>query len=247
VASRRSADRLIASGAVLVNGLRPPPSGSLVDPERDLVTVHGRRVAPRPASRYLAMNKPAGALVTVADPRGRPTVFDLLDGPGAGRLFAVGRLDAATTGLLLLTDDGELAYRLAHPRYKVPKEYVAVVRGVPGRRALEALRHGLELEDGPTLPARAELLGGGGGLARVRLVIVEGRNRQVRRMLAAVGHPVERLTRTAIGPVRLGRLRPGGWRRLRSAELARLRLATGLAEGGRRPPGDGIGAAGRRR
>jgi len=232
VASRRSADLLIASGAVLVNGHRPPPSGSLIDPERDLVTVHGRRVVPRPPSRYLAMNKPTGTLVTAADPRGRPTVFDLLGEAGAGRLFAVGRLDAATAGLLLLTDDGELAYRLSHPRYKVPKEYVAVVRGIPDRRDLEVLRRGVELEDGPTLPAEAELLDGGTGRARVRLVIVEGRNRQVRRMLAAVGHPVEGLTRTAVGPVRLRHLRPGSWRRLRPSELTTLRAATGLIDEG---------------
>ncbi|HLH70381.1 MAG TPA: pseudouridine synthase [Candidatus Dormibacteraeota bacterium] len=239
MASRRAADLLIAAGAVLVNGHRPPPSGVLIDPERDRVTVHGRRVLPRRPSRYLALNKPLGTLVTAADPQGRPTVFDLVGGPGEGRLFAVGRLDAATTGLLLLTDDGELAYRLSHPRYKVPKEYVAVVRGIPSRRDLEALRCGVELEDGRTLPAEAELLDGGTGRARVRLVIVEGRNHQVRRMLAAVGHPVEGLTRTAVGPVRLHRLRPGTWRRLRPSELAALRLATGLAGGGEGGAGRG--------
>src|SRR5439155_20304281 len=146
------------------------------------------------------------------DPARRKTVFDLVRDSGAPRLFAVGRLDAATTGLLLLTDDGELANRLMHPRYKVPKEYVALVTGVPGERDLRALRQGVELDDGPTLPAEVELVGAVRGLTRVRLVIREGRNRQVRRMLEAVGHPVRELTRTRFGPVSLGRLHEGGWR-----------------------------------
>jgi 23S rRNA pseudouridine2605 synthase len=231
VASRRAADALIASGAVRVNGRVPPPAGMLVEPERDQVTVEGEPVRTAEGSHYLAVNKPEGLLVTARDPQGRPTVFDLVSEAGAARLFAAGRLDAGTSGLLLLTDDGLLANRLAHPRFKVPKEYVAVVAGTPGERDLRALRQGVQLEDGITLPAEAELLGSGGGVSRLRLVIREGRNRQVRRMLSAIGHPVKELTRTGYGPLRLGRLRPGGWRRLRPAELHALREAAGLAEG----------------
>ena len=176
---------------------------------------------------------PSRVVVTASDPEGRQTVFDLVRDAGAPRLFAVGRLDVATTGLLLLTDDGELANRLAHPRHKVPKEYLATVAGIPGERDLRALREGVELEDGRTLPADAELLGAGRGMARVRVVIREGRNRQVRRMLEAVGHPVRQLERTGFGPVRLGRLRPGGWRKLRPEELEAVREAAGaLARGG---------------
>lgn len=202
----------------------PPESGLLVE-EADRVTLHGRPVEPVTRFHHLALHKPAGVVVTARDPEGRTTVFDLLRDSGARRLIAVGRLDAATTGLLLLTDDGELANRLAHPRHKVPKEYLAVVAGIPGERDLRALREGVELEDGRTLPAQAELVAAGRAQARVRLVIREGRNRQVRRMLEAVGHPVRQLERTGFGPVRLGRLRPGGWRKLRPEELESLREA----------------------
>jgi pseudouridine synthase len=194
------------------------------------VTVDGRLVAPAGASQYLVLNKPEGVLVTARDPSGRPTVFDLTrDAAPDGRLVAVGRLDAGTSGLLILTDDGELANRLAHPRHKVAKEYVALVVGVPSERDLRVLREGVPLDDGPTQPAEADVLGlARNGLARVRIVIREGRNRQVRRMLDAVGHPVKELTRTAQGPIHLGRLLPGGWRRLRPVEVASLRAAAGL-------------------
>jgi 23S rRNA pseudouridine2605 synthase len=211
-----------------VNGRRPPESGTLVEPGVDRVTVDGRRVEPVQEHQYLVLHKPVGVVVTARDPQGRPTVLDLVREAGARRLFPVGRLDAATTGLLLLTDDGDLANRLAHPRHKVAKEYVALVAGVPGERDLRALRAGVELEDGLTLPAEVELLGSARGLSRVRLVIREGRNWQVRRMLEAVGHPVRDLARTGFGQLRLGRLRPGGWRRLRPPELAALRAAAGL-------------------
>jgi 23S rRNA pseudouridine2605 synthase len=213
---------------VRVNGRVPPESGLLVEPDLDHVTLRGRPVQPLDRLTYVALNKPPRVVVTADDPEGRPTVFDLVRDAGAPRLFAVGRLDVATAGLLLLTDDGELANRLAHPRHKVAKEYVAVVTGVPGERDLRALREGVELDDGLTLPAEAELLGSARGMSRVRLVIREGRNRQVRRMLDAVGHPVRELTRTGFGPVRLGRLRPGGWRKLRPGEVDALRRATGM-------------------
>ena len=207
-----------------------------MEPGADRVTVDGRLVEPPAGHCYLALHKPAGVVVTARDPQGRPTVLDLVRDAGPARLFPVGRLDAATTGLLLLMDDGELANRLAHPRHKVTKEYEALVAGVPGERDLRLLRNGVELEDGLTLPAEVELLGGARGLSRVRLVIREGRNRQVRRMLEAVGHPVRELTRTGYGPVRLGRLRPGGWRRLRPAELSALRAAAGLAGAAEQAP-----------
>jgi 23S rRNA pseudouridine2605 synthase len=228
VASRRAADALIASGAVRVNGRPPPASGMLVEPGSDAVTVNGRRVVPLVPHRYLALNKPEGVLVTASDPEGRPTVFDLVRDEGPGRLFAVGRLDAATSGLLLLTDDGELANRLSHPRYKVAKEYLAVILGTPSDRELRALQAGVELDGRRTGPAQVEREGGMGGVSRLRVVISEGRYRQVRRMLEAVGHPVRELTRTAFGPIRLGRLRPGGWRRLRTPEVEALRRAAGL-------------------
>ncbi|HKA51408.1 MAG TPA: pseudouridine synthase [Candidatus Dormibacteraeota bacterium] len=230
MASRRAADVLIASGAVRVNGRVPPASGLLVDPEADRVTIDGEPIEPVRAHHYLALHKPAGVLVTARDPQDRPTVFDLVRGAGLPRLFAVGRLDGATSGLLLLTNDGELANRLSHPRHKVPKEYLAAVRGVPGERELRQLREGVLLDDGWTLPAEVEFVDSTNGLSRIRVVIREGRNRQVRRMLEAIGHPVLELTRTAFGPVRLGRLRPGGWRRLRPAEVTALREAARAAQ-----------------
>jgi pseudouridine synthase len=196
----------------------------LVEPGADEVTVEGRPVEVSERRRYLVLNKPAGVITTARDPRGRPTVLELLPPEvAAARLFPVGRLDADTTGLLLLTDDGELAHRLTHPRSKVPKEYVALVTGVPGERDLRRLRDGVDLEDGLTLPAAVELVASGAGLARVRIQVTEGRNRQVRRMFESIGHPVKELHRTAFGPVHLGRLRPGGVRRLRPSELDSLR------------------------
>jgi 23S rRNA pseudouridine2605 synthase len=195
------------------------------------VTVEGRSVQVGERRRYLVLNKPAGVVTTARDPLRRPTVLGLVPPEVSGRrLFPVGRLDAGTTGLLLLTDDGPLAHRLAHPRHKVAKEYVALVSGVPGERDLRRLRAGVELEDGRTQPAEVEALETGGGLTRLRIVIREGRNRQVRRMLEAVGHPVRELQRTAFGPVHLGRLRPGGVRRLTPPEVERLRRAAGLLE-----------------
>ena len=232
VASRRAADDLIASGAVRVNGKLPPREGMLVDPERDRIQVRGRDVSPPAGHRHLAFNKPKGVLVTARDTVGRPTVFDLLDAEATGgrRLFAVGRLDMDTSGLLLLTDDGTLAQALAHPRHEVDKEYIAVVRGTPGEADLARLRDGVDLEDGRTAPARVELLRAAGPLAEIKVVIHEGRNRQVRRMLEAVGHPVRELRRTAFGPIRLGRLKEGGFRVIRAAELEALRRAGGLGE-----------------
>jgi pseudouridine synthase len=207
----------------------------LIDPERDQVTVDGRAVKPPTTHRYLMLNKPLGVITTARDESARTTVLDAVGAEGlAGhRLFPVGRLDADSTGLLLLTDDGNLAYRLTHPRYNVVKEYEAVTAGIPTRSKLDALRRGVQLDDGPTAPAEVELVRAthgdrDSGRAEVRIVIHEGRHRQVRRMLQAIGHKTLALRRTAFGPLRLGRLKTGGFRVLSAAEVAALRRATGM-------------------
>jgi pseudouridine synthase len=232
VASRRAADQLISSGAVQVNGERPPPSGILVDPDRDRVTVDGRIVKPVTKHRYLVLNKPLGVITTAKDETARTTVLDVVgdEGRSGHRLFPVGRLDADTSGLLLLTDDGELAFRLTHPRYKVSKEYVGIVIGSPSSVDVEALRTGVKLDDGMTAPADVDVIAVTPGsrdsvLAELRIVIREGRHRQVRRMLHAVGHKVQSLQRVGFGPLKLGRLKVGDWRVLGEAEVAALHRA----------------------
>lgn len=218
VASRRAAEGMIAAGRVRVEG------EVVTDPARDVdsddaVSVDGRPLAgPEPRVVY-ALNKPLGVLSTARDTHGRPTVVDLVSVPSL-RLYPVGRLDADSAGLILLTNDGELANRLTHPRHEVPKTYRARVRGGPvGARALAALRAGVELEDGPTAPARVRRLAPN----TLELTIHEGRNRQVRRMCEAAGHPVLELTRIAFGSLRLGDLAPGASRRLNAREVERLR------------------------
>jgi 23S rRNA pseudouridine2605 synthase len=234
VASRRGADELIAAGSVLVNGERPPPSGVLVDPDKDVVTIDGRIVKPRTKHRYLMLNKPVGVITTAKDEAARTTVLDAVgeEGLAGHRLFPVGRLDADTSGLLVLTDDGELAFRLTHPRYKVAKEYIAVVAGSPSASDLESMRTGVQLEDGKTQPAEVEVVGfdpaAGTGRTEVRVVIREGRHRQVRRMLQAVGHKVQSLRRIGFGPLKLGRLKVGDWRVLGEGEIEALRRAVGV-------------------
>ena len=234
VASRRGADELIAAGSVLVNGERPPPSGVLVDPDKDTVTIDGRIVKPRTRHRYLMLNKPVGVITTAKDEAARTTVLDAVgeEGLGGHRLFPVDRLDADTSGLLVLTDDGELAFRLTHPRYKVAKEYIAVVAGSPSASDLESMRTGVQLEDGKTLPAEVEVIGFdpavGTGRTEVRVVIREGRHRQVRRMLQAVGHKVQSLRRIGFGPLKLGRLKVGDWRVLGEGEIEALHRAVGM-------------------
>jgi len=234
VASRRGADELIAAGSVLVNGERPPPSGVLVDPDKDIVTIDGRIVKPRTKHRYLMLNKPVGVITTAKDEAARTTVLDAVgeEGLAGHRLFPVGRLDADTSGLLVLTDDGELAFRLTHPRYKVAKEYIAVVAGSPSASDLESMRTGVQLEDGKTQPAEVEVVGfdpaAGTGRTEVRVVIREGRHRQVRRMLQAVGHKVQSLRRIGFGPLKLGRLKVGDWRVLSEGEIEALHRAVGV-------------------
>jgi 23S rRNA pseudouridine2605 synthase len=229
VASRRAADTLIASGAVRVNGRVPPPDGLVVDPDHDRVTVDGRAVRPLTRHRYVMLNKPLGVITTARDESDRETVLDVVgeDGLSGHRLFPVGRLDADSTGLLLLTDDGDLSYRLTHPRYKVPKEYIAVVGGSVSKAKLQKLRTGISLDDGPTAPAEVEVLQVlPGPMTELSVVICEGRHRQVRRMLLAVGHRVQSLKRVSFGPLRLGRLKVGGWRVLVEAEVEALRRAS---------------------
>jgi 23S rRNA pseudouridine2605 synthase len=214
VASRRGADELIKAGRVTVNGERGALN-TFVE-SRDRVELDGHPLALQQLA-YVLLHKPVGVVTTARDPGGRPTVVGLV-GHDA-RIVPVGRLDADTTGALLLTNDGELAHRLAHPRYEVDKVYVADVEGDPPPAAIAALDRGVELDDGRTAPARARRLGKG----RVELVLHEGRKHQVKRMLAAVGHPVRRLHRSAYGPLTLDGLEPGEWRELTADEVASLR------------------------
>lgn len=219
--SRRVCEDLIAERRVTVNG-EVAELGRRVDPERDEVVVDGVPIGVRPGLVHYVLNKPAGVVTTAFDPQGRPTVVELV--PPEPRVFPVGRLDLDTEGLLLMTNDGDLANRIAHPSHGVPKEYLAEVERQPSRATLRRLREGVDLTDGTTAPAQASLV----APTLVRLVIHEGRNRQVRRMLDTVGHPVVRLIRTRIGPISDQRLAPGRWRSLTNEELRSLeRVAAG--------------------
>jgi 23S rRNA pseudouridine2605 synthase len=217
VASRRGADELIKAGRVTVNG-EPGQLNTFVE-SRDQVEVNGHPVEPQQLA-YVLLHKPGGVVTTARDPEGRRTVVDLIE--HASRVVPVGRLDADTTGALLLTNDGELAHRLAHPRYEVEKVYEAVVEGEPSDAALEQLRSGIELDDGPTAPAVARRL----GPSTLELSLHEGRKHQVKRMLEAVGHPVRRLHRSRYAGLTLEGLEPGAWRELEPSEVVRLRNPT---------------------
>jgi pseudouridine synthase len=223
--SRRACEELIAAGLVTVNG-RVATLGDRVDPERDEVRVRGHRVNVNPRLRTFALHKPAGVTTTMRDPHAASDLRRYL--PRGPRVVPVGRLDRDTEGLLLLTNDGELANRLMHPRYGVEKEYLAEVEGVPTERQLARLRRGVELEDGVARATSARSVARTGARGAVRLVVTEGRKREVRRMLAAVGLPVRRLIRVRVGPIRLGRLRPGEVRELEPEELLALYRAAGL-------------------
>ena len=218
VASRRKADELIKAGRVTVNG-EPGQLNTFVA-KRDRVELDGRQLQKQQLA-YVLLHKPAGVVTTASDPQGRPIVVELVS-QYETRLVPVGRLDADTTGALLLTNDGELAHRLAHPRYEVEKVYEAEVEGEPSDEALAALGGGVELEDGPTAPAHARRL----GPSRIELSIHEGRKHQVKRMLEAVGHPVTRLHRSRYAGLTVAGVEPGRWRELTEEEVASLRELT---------------------
>jgi 23S rRNA pseudouridine2605 synthase len=221
VASRRRCEELMLAGLVEVDGEVVTRLGTKVDPATAVIRVEGRRLPPASAHVYLALNKPRGVVSTMADPEGRRCLGDLVAGRPE-RLFHVGRLDTDTEGLILLTNDGEFAQRVAHPSYQLDKTYVAEVAGVPGRATLHRLREGVVLEDGRVDVSSARVVSRHGDRAIVELVIHEGRNRIVRRLLDEVGHPVRRLTRTAVGPVRLQGLAKGKLRELTRDELGEL-------------------------
>lgn len=219
VGSRRAVERLIEQGRVRINGRRAE-LGNRVDPATDVVEVDGARVPLAAHLVYYLLNKPPGVVTTGRDPEGRTTVLDLVDLPV--RVWPVGRLDADSEGALLLTNDGDLTNRLTHPRYGVPKTYLAEVAGQVSERTLKRLARGVELDDGPSPRAALRLVERVAGGSLVEITVTEGRNRLVRRMCEAAGHPVRRLVRTAIGPLMLGRLKPGTVRRLAPAEVQAL-------------------------
>lgn len=227
VASRRHAEELIAAGRVRVNGA-VATLGDRVEATTDVVEVDGERVTLDTTLRYVLLNKPQGVVSTTSDPEGRPIVTDLINLPD--RLYPVGRLDRDTEGLLLLTNDGDLVHRLLHPSFGVERTYLALVPGPVRRDVLARLRDGVELDDGPARPRRVRVTEQHAGRAVLEVVMVEGRKREVRRMLAAVGLPVDRLARVAFGGVELGDLRQGKWRFLTDPEVNRLRRAAGAGE-----------------
>jgi pseudouridine synthase len=223
VASRRAAETMIVEGRITVNGQVVTRLGTRVDPERDAIRVDGTRLrASGKSPVYVLLNKPRGYVTTLSDPEGRPTVLDLVrDVPV--RVFPVGRLDFHTEGLLLLTNDGDLANTLMHPRHGVEKTYLAKVRGVPGPESIRRLERGVVLEGRPTQPAALAVVRSAPNASWVEVTVREGRKHQVRRMLEAVGHPVQRLRRIRYGGIRLARLPVGRWRMLTPAEVERLR------------------------
>jgi 23S rRNA pseudouridine2605 synthase len=227
VASRRASETLISAGRVSVNGEVVTRLGARVDPATDVIRVDGARIPTATAHVYLVLNKPPGVVSTMSDPQGRPNLGDLMtDRPE--RLFHVGRLDTDTEGLLMLTNDGEFAHRMAHPSFGVRKTYVAQVPGPVSPKLRRRLLDGVTLEDGRVSVDAFRVIGAHHNLAIVEVVIHEGRNRIVRRLLEQVGHPVQRLSRTGLGPIRIGDLRTGKYRMLSSAELGTLLDDLGL-------------------
>ena len=230
IASRRASERLMLEGRVRVNGETVRELGTKADPARDDIRVDGRRIRLPEGRRYLLLNKPRGYVTTRSDPQKRPTVLDLV---GVREyIYPVGRLDFDSEGLLILTNDGELAARLTHPRHGIERVYEARVLGVPDAHDLHRLSRGIIVDGRRTAPARVELLPGKreGAHTTLRIAIHEGRNRQVRNMCDAIGHPVDHLRRVAIGPIRDSRLKPGQWRELTNEEVSRLRAAASGVE-----------------
>jgi len=222
--SRRACEELIAEGRVTVDG-QVAVLGRRVDPEVDHISVDEIPLSVRPGLVHYLLNKPAGVVTTASDPQGRPTVVDLV--PAQPRVHTVGRLDLDTEGLIVITNDGDLTHHLSHPRYGVDKEYLAEVEGTPRPGAVRRLREGVELDDGITAPAKVAVV----APSVLRIVIHEGRNRQVRRMCEAIGHPALRLVRTRVGPIADRALAPGAWRALSAAEVRGLETAAA-----RQPP-----------
>ena len=227
IGSRRACEELIAAGRVAVDG-EVITLGAKADPRSQIVTLDGERIHTNPTLLYLLLNKPPGYVTTVTDPQGRPTVMDLV--PDSPRVYPVGRLDRDTEGLLILTNDGELANRLAHPSYEVEKTYVAQIRGPAKRRSVRQLLDGVELEDGLARAKSVRELGGAGDRTLIEIVLAEGRKREVRRMLQAVGLPLERLARVRIGPLPLGEIAPGKYRPLNGAEVRALYATVGMSD-----------------
>ena len=228
VASRREADRWIQEGRISVNNQVVEELGLRVDEDKDVVRVDGRKIQVKTEPVYILLNKPAGYLVTLKDPFRRPTVRTLLPA-SLGRVFPVGRLDLATEGLLVLTNDGELAFRLSHPRFGVKKVYLAKIKGEPDKEALRRLERGVHLEGAKTAPARVVLLAPGQKSSWLRLELQEGRKREVREMCRAVGHPVLELRRVEFAGLGLGNLKPGQWRHLEPGEIRRLKSLVNIA------------------
>jgi pseudouridine synthase len=228
VASRREADRWIQEGRISVNNQVVEELGLRVDEDKDVVRVDGRKVQVKTQPVYILLNKPAGYLVTLKDPFRRLTVRTLLPA-SLGRVFPVGRLDLATEGLLVLTNDGELAFRLSHPRFGVKKVYLAKIKGEPDKEALRRLERGVHLEGAKTAPARVVLLAPGQKSSWLRLELQEGRKREVREMCRAVGHPVLELRRVEFAGLGLGNLKPGQWRHLEPGEVRRLKSLVNIA------------------
>ena len=225
IASRRAVEEMIEAGRVKVNGKRAR-LGLRVDPAKDEVEVDGSRVPLQAELRYYLLNKPVGVVTTSDDPEGRETVLEYIETDE--RVWPVGRLDIETDGALLLTNDGDLTHRLTHPSFEVPKTYLAEVRGAVGSKAIRALLSGVELDDGPARARSAQIVEQARGDTLLELVMTEGRNREIRRMLDTLGFTVVRLVRVAIGPLRLGRLKAGTYRKLGPAEVMALYRAAGL-------------------
>lgn len=227
ITSRRKAEKLILQGRVSVNGKIVSELGAKAVLGKDDICVNGKAIKAETKKVVVALFKPRSYVTTLDDPQGRPTVVDLLESISE-RVYPVGRLDYDAEGLLLMTNDGELAHRLQHPRYKVPKTYLVKVRGHPPEEALAQLQQGIKLEDGITAPAELHVLEDDKKATWLTLTLREGRNHQVKRMCAAVGCPVLRLRRTQIGPIDLDKLQPGKSRRLKASEVRALRKAVGL-------------------
>ena len=225
LASRRACEIMISEGRVEVNGRLVTEQGLRVDPETDVIRVDGSRIPPPRRHLYLVLNKPRGVVSTMDDPEGRRNLNDLLEGKRPGkqnRLFHVGRLDTETDGLIILTNDGDFAHKLAHPSFEVPKTYLAEVAGQMHPATVKRLREGIQLDDGPVRPSSVKLVSTAEDRSLVKLTLHEGRNHIVRRTMEAVGHPVRKLSRTGIGPVRLGSLKSGELRDLTRDELGGL-------------------------